>query len=183
MPMKFTPSPRQAETLNGLLETLREYDDNQLADCVASIVDAPQDIGLMSRAIAIAGAERIRNKQRQAAEITTPSKKAQVAAEFGIDEHGLITSPGRYEKEPWYIVPLDELEEADQFGDADENSYYYSLHILVPGKPEVDQIIAETGKRGFIMSMTSTGLRVIESDFDTEADTRQAFSAMQHEHK
>lgn len=65
MTQKFTPLQHDKEKLDSMsetLETLREYDDTRLADCVAAIADIPQDVGVLTRAIAIVGAERIRNK-------------------------------------------------------------------------------------------------------------------------
>ena len=65
MTQKFTPLQRDKEKLANMsetLETLREYDDTRLADCVAAIAEIPQDIGVLTRAIAIVGAERICNK-------------------------------------------------------------------------------------------------------------------------
>lgn len=110
----------------------------------------------------------------------TTGKKAEIRAAYGIDVHGLIATPGRYKHEPWYVAALDELEETDQFGDPGDGNYF-SLHILTPGNTVADEIIAETGKVGFVMTLTSTGFRALEDEFDTEAEARQSFDELQRE--
>lgn len=60
MPQKYHPTARDAETLDSLLETLRDYDDDQLADCLTNIVDGVQNVGMLNRAIVTAAADRIR---------------------------------------------------------------------------------------------------------------------------
>ena len=116
--------------------------------------------------------------------MTTTSKKEEIAAEYGIDEHGLITSPGRYEREPWYLVALDELDETEGFGDASEGNGYFSLFILDPDMQGIDaELIAATGKRGFIMSLSTDGFRCIEDEFDTEAEAREAFANREREYQ
>ena len=110
------------------------------------------------------------------------SKKASVQAEYGLDDHGLITAPGRYEREPWYLVALDEMKEDKGFGNISKGSRYFSLYILNPDEAVDAEIIAETGKRGFILSLNHEDLRFIEAEYDTEAEAHTGFDALQREY-
>ena len=112
------------------------------------------------------------------------SKRAAIADEYGIDQHGLIMAPGKYEIEPWYTPVLDGMEPNESFGDATEGTGYYSLYILNPDDPtEGEVVIASGGMVGFVTKLTTEGFVVLVCKFATEANARQYFEQLEREYQ
>ena len=65
MPQKFTPTDREAQTLDDLLVLARKFDNDRMARALKNIAADKPDIGLINRAIITAAAERIQPQQRQ----------------------------------------------------------------------------------------------------------------------
>ena len=65
MPQKFTPTDREAQTLDELLVLARKFDNDRMAHALKNIAADKPDMGLINRAIITAAAERIQPQQHQ----------------------------------------------------------------------------------------------------------------------
>ena len=65
MSQKFTPTDREAQTLDDQLVLARKFDNDRMARALKNIAADKPDMGLINRAIITAAAERIQPQQRQ----------------------------------------------------------------------------------------------------------------------